>query len=202
MKLFNHLKATMLPYCFTASSGIFMVAVELKDTSSFWILLCKNSSSTKTTDSRFFLYSWKYNRRISLFSISSALNTFLNTSMSALCEQWKTGRGRPRATKETLLLPLTKSPCARKFFFHCPLSVFFSFFFSFLCFGLLRQLSQICMVWLIWTLQKVWTRSPYVTNTEIIYFGRSFTWFTIAYIPNRCLFFAVYLVHRKENART
>ena len=29
IKLFSHLKATMLPYCFTASSGIFMVAINL-----------------------------------------------------------------------------------------------------------------------------------------------------------------------------
>ena len=89
----------------------------------------------------------------------------------------------------------------QKFFFHCPLSVFFSFF-SFLFFGLLRQLSQICRVWLISTLQKVRTRSPYVANIEIVSFGRSLTWFTIAYILNRCLFSAVFLDHQKKNART
>ena len=62
----------------------------------------------------------------------------------------------------------------KKFFFHCPLSVFFFFrFFWFLFFGLLRRLSQICQVWLIWAIQKVWTRSPCVTNIEIISFGRS-----------------------------
>ena len=88
-----------------------------------------------------------------------------------------------------------------KFFFHCPLCVYFSFF-SFLFFGLLRQLSQICRVWLISTLQKVRTRSPYVTNIEIVSFWRSLTWFTIAYILNRCLFSAVYLIHQKKNART
>ena len=68
----------MLPYCFTASSVMFMVAVKSTDISSSWILSCRNSSSTKTTESRFFLYSWKYDRSTSLFSISSTLNTFLN----------------------------------------------------------------------------------------------------------------------------
>ena len=33
-KLFNHLKATMLQYCFTTSSGMFMVAVKSTGTSS------------------------------------------------------------------------------------------------------------------------------------------------------------------------
>ena len=134
----------MLPYCFTASSGMFMVAVKSTDTSSFWILSCRNSSSTKTTDSRIFLYSWKYDQSISLFSISSPLNTFLKLSMSAVCEQYKTGKGKPRATKESLLLPLTKSSYARKHFFLC-----FFCLFHFLFFGLLRQLLRICRVWLI-----------------------------------------------------
>ena len=121
----------MLSYCFTASSGIFMVVVKSTDTSSFWILSCRNSSSTNTTYSRFFLYSWKYDRSISLFSISSALNTFLNPSMPAVCKQYKTGRGRPRVKKETLLLSLTKSPYARKFCF----SVHFLSFLRFFCFS-------------------------------------------------------------------
>ena len=38
IKLSDHFKATMLPYCFTTSSMMFMVAVKLMDTSSFWIL--------------------------------------------------------------------------------------------------------------------------------------------------------------------
>ena len=88
-----------------------------------------------------------------------------------------------------------------KIFFHYPLSVFSSFF-SFLFFGLLRQLSLICRVWLIWTLQKVRTTSPYVTNIEIVSFGSSLTWFTIVYILNRCLFSTVYPVHQKKNACT
>ena len=43
IKLFNHLKATILPYCFSRSTGMFMVAVKLMDTSSYWIFLCRNS---------------------------------------------------------------------------------------------------------------------------------------------------------------
>ena len=88
-----------------------------------------------------------------------------------------------------------------KILFQWPLSVFFSFF-SFLVFGLLRQISQICRVWLIWTLQRIRTGSPNVTNKKTVSFGRSLTWFTIAYILNRCLFSVVYLVHQKKNART
>ena len=85
IKLFNHLKATILPYCFSGSTGMFMVAVKLMDTSSYWIFLCRNSFYTKATDSRSFLYSWKYNRSISLPSISSTLNTSLNPSISVIC---------------------------------------------------------------------------------------------------------------------
>ena len=85
IKLFNHLKATILPYCFSGSTGMFMVAVKLMDTSSYWIFLCRNSFYTKATDSRSFLYSWKYNRSISLPSISSTLNNSLNPSISVIC---------------------------------------------------------------------------------------------------------------------
>ena len=85
IKLFNHLKATILPYCFSGSTGMFMVAVKLMDTSSYWIFLCRKFFYTKATDSRSFLCSWKYNQSISLFSISSALNTFLNPSISVIC---------------------------------------------------------------------------------------------------------------------
>ena len=132
IKVFSHLKATMLPYCVTASLEMFMVAVKSTDTPSFRILSCRNSSSTKTSDSRSFLYSLKCDQSISLFSTSSALNTFLNSF-----------RGRPRPTKETLLLSLTKSPYATKFCFSVRFLSFFRFFFFFVCLFFVFVLLQI-----------------------------------------------------------
>ena len=58
--------------------------------------------------------------------------------MSAICEQLKIGRGRPRTTKEILLPPLTKSPYARKYFF----PVHFLYFFRFFRFGFLVYLEN------------------------------------------------------------
>lgn len=111
-------------------------------------------------------YSWKYNQSIPLLLMSRALNNFLNPFMFDDGEQQRTGRGRPRAATETLCCS-SQSEHTREifFFFVCFLS-FFVFLFSF--FGLLRRLLQICRGLLIWLLQKVLTRSPYVTNIEII----------------------------------
>ena len=58
------------------------------------------------------------------------------------------------------------------------LSTFYLFTF-FLFFSPLRRLPHTCRVLLIWTHQKVRTHG-YVTSIEIVYFGRSLTWFTIA----------------------
>ena len=54
IKLFNYLKATKLPHCFTASSGMLMVAVKSRNVSFFFVIF----SATKTTDLRSFI--WPY----------------------------------------------------------------------------------------------------------------------------------------------
>ena len=73
------------PYCFTLPYflSVCFAVKSSKPSSFFWIFLCKNSSSTKTTDSRYFLLKTTWPSH-SLFLISIILHSLsLNHSIKS-----------------------------------------------------------------------------------------------------------------------
>ena len=73
------------PYCFTLPCflSVCFAVKSSKPSSFFWIFLCKNSSSTKTTDSRYFLLKATWPSH-SLFLISVTLHSLsLNHSIKS-----------------------------------------------------------------------------------------------------------------------
>ena len=73
------------PYCFTLPCfvSVYFAVISSKPFSFFWIFLCKNSSSTKTTDSRYFLLKTTWPSH-SLFLISIILHSLsLNYSIKS-----------------------------------------------------------------------------------------------------------------------
>ena len=88
IKIINHLKATKLPHCFTASSGMFMVTVNLTNTSFFCILLCRSSFPQKPLIQG--LFDSKESTAVAYHcseTILIAWNTFLNSSISAVSKR-------------------------------------------------------------------------------------------------------------------
>ena len=114
--------------------------VKCPQTSSFFFIFqCRNPSLTKTVDSCSFLLK-KYLIVVNLSNIALSLSH----SITYVC-YWRRNyqaRNKLWPSMKTFLLILTESPNARNLFLYL-LYVFLSFS-SFLFFGLLRPLLQIC----------------------------------------------------------
>ena len=97
-----------------------------KTSSFFWVLLCRNSSLTKSTDSYSFLLK-KYLTFVNLCHITLSLN---HSIMYAAVGPKKLANQKRKLllSMKTLLLLLTKSPSTRKFCFSVCLLSFFCFF--------------------------------------------------------------------------
>ena len=137
----------------------------------------------------FQLLSTKNNWTISLLLISSTLHS-LSLGHSIIDHViFLFAKNNLWLSRKTLSLLLTKSHNARKFGFSaCSLTSFLFFRFRFFVFFFVP-------------LQNVLTKSPYVTNIWIISFRRKVTWFTTAYIPNRCLFSVACILLTKRRMR-
>ena len=110
--------------CFTLIFLSEFVVKYPKASSFFWIFLCRNSSSTTTTDSYSFLLK-KYLIFVNLCHITLSLNhSIMYAALGA--KKLATQKRKLLLSMKTLLLLLTKSPNARKFCFSvCFLSFLF-----------------------------------------------------------------------------
>lgn len=119
-------------------------------THSFWIFLCRNAFSTKTTDSKSSVF----------IKIQLELIIVLNLKRIKCLSQPFHVSGWQTITQEANPVLWRKLYCCYSPTY--PTQNIFLFglsFSSFLFFGLLRRPPQIYRIWLIWFLQKVSTRS-------------------------------------------
>ena len=141
------------PICFTLTFLSEFVVKYPKTSSFYWILLCTNSSFTKATHSFSFLLK-KYH---TLSQISP--HYFISQPFHHVCHCWRKKFSKPEteaiAFDENFISSSHQVTLREKCFASLSALCFLFFIFSFLLFGLLRPLPQICRVSLTQTHQKV-----------------------------------------------
>ena len=175
IKRFNHLQATFSfdTVLLHASSVMFMVASQID----------KHISALNPPVQKFLLYQNHWFRYLSIV-IKIWLQHIIFISLKQIkyflqlfhFYGWWTVISKGKANlmqQKRLYCCFSRSHPTQEIFLSFPL---FFVYFYFRFFGLLRRLNEVWRVWFIFLPQKVWAKSSYVTNIEIISFGHSLTW--------------------------